>query len=533
MIYKFNQFTLDTDQFLLIAKETPVPVEPLVFDLLVYLIEHRNRVISRDELLDNLWKGKVVTSSALGARLKDVRKAVQDDGNSQKTIKTLHGRGYQFIAEVSMLTSMSSTEEAVASSSSITLPDKPSIVVLPFNNLSGDLDQDFFSDGITEDIITELSRFKTLFVIARNSAFRISEKNLDPREIGEALGVQYLVEGSVRRAGNSLRITAQLIESKTGNHIWAERYDRKLKDIFELQDEVVNSIVAVLPGRVQEDVVDRALRKPTENMKAYELMLQGKAYRDQLSVEGNAKARECCEKAIELDPLYARAYMYLSDSIIVDSWLGAASEETPGQALELARKAAKLDGKDVYIQDHLGFGYLSQGMWQEAEAQFNKTVAKIVNEAESLAWCGYAYLLLGKPEKARDIVLDAMRLDPLHPPTLSWILGQVYFFEQRYEEVIELLIGEALLNSLAHAFLAGSYAQLGRAKEAQMALDSFITARRLEFKDRKLTIQEDNIESLAGGFKKMWREVSSWEKISDGLKKAGLKDTPSTERSIE
>ena len=527
MIVKFNQFTIDTDQFLLMVNEKPVPIEPLAFNLLVYLIEHRNRVVTKDELLDNLWKGKVVTDSALSVRLKDARKAVQDDGNNQKTIRTLHGRGYQFVAEVSVqpnLPSLNFTQITVANSKS--LLEKPSIAVLPFNNLGSDPEQDYFSDGMTEDIITGLSRYKTLFVIARNSSFRFKGESSDIKTIGETLGVQYLVEGSVRRAGNRIRITVQLVESETGNYIWAERYDRNLEDIFDLQDEVANSIVAVLPGRVQEDVVGRASRKPTENMKAYELMLQGKAYRDQLSAEGNASVRDCCEKALEIDPLYARAYMYLSDSYIVDQWLGLGTKETSGLALELARKAAKLDGNDVYIQDHLGFGYLSQGMWQEAEAQFNKTLAKIVNEAESMAWCGYAFLLLDKPEKARDVVLDAMRLDPLHPPTLNWILGQIYFFEGRFEDVVELMIGEALLNSLAYAFLAGSYAQLGRMKEAQAALDSFISARRLEFQSRNMSIRDDGIESLVASFKQMWRNPLIWEKLVDSLRIASLKNSP-------
>ena len=186
-------------------------------------------------------------------------------------------------------------------------PDKPSIAVLPFTNTSGDPDQAYFSDGICEDIIAELSRFHALFVVARNSSFRFRDSELGVQEIGQALGVQYVVEGSVRRSGNRVRIVAQLIDAETEKQIWGERYDRELEDIFAVQDEVTRSVVAVLPGRIQEDVVDRAARKPTENMKAYELMLQGKAYRDMLSAEGNAGARRCCEKALELDPRYARA----------------------------------------------------------------------------------------------------------------------------------------------------------------------------------------------------------------------------------
>ena len=402
-------------------------------------------------------------------------------------------------------------------------PDKPSIAVLPFTNMSGDLQQEYFSDGISEDLITELSRFKTLFVIARNSSFRFKGERIDIKAAGESLGVQYLVEGSVRRAGNRVRISAQLIDTTTGNHIWAERYDRELEDLFTVQDEVTKSIVAVLPGRVQEDVADRAARKPTQNMKAYEFMLQGKAYRDKLSAEGNARARECCEKAIELDPRYARAYMYLSDSYIVDQWLGLLDPASSGLGLQIARQAVALDGQDVYIQDHLGFGYLSQGMWQEAGVQFDKTLSKIVNEAESMAWCGYAYLLLDQRDKAREVVKEAMRLDPLHPSTMDWILGQINYFDEQYENVVSLMVGEAQLNSLAHAFLTSAYAHLGHVEQAQSALRGFISQRKQEFGSRGIQAGEATCTSLANAYRVMWRNPDYFDHLIEGLHLAGLK----------
>jgi TolB-like protein len=401
-------------------------------------------------------------------------------------------------------------------------PDKPSIAVLPFTNMSGDPEQEYFSDGISEDIITELARFRTLFVIARNSSFGFKGEKIDIKRVGRTLGVQYVVEGSVRRAGNRVRITAQLIEVETGNHIWAERYDRDLEDIFTVQDEVTRNIVAVLPGRVQEDVANRASRKPTGNMKAYELMLQGKALRDGLNAEDTAEARGLLEKAIELDPRYARAHMYLADTYVIDLWLGLATPEASGMSLQLSRRGAALDNNDAYIQDQLGFAYLCEGLWDDAEAQFHKALSKIVNEAESMAWCGYGFMLLGKHDKARDVVLEAMRLDPLHPPALDWILGQVHFFAKRYDDVVQLLIGEALLNSLAHAFLVGAYAHLGRDREARAALDAFITQRRCEFNSRNIVVEGDTIDELAGSYRMMWRDKADWEHLADGLRKAGL-----------
>jgi adenylate cyclase len=345
---------------------------------------------------------------------------------------------------------------------------------------------------------------------------------VDIKEVGRKLGVQYVVVGSVRRAGNRVRITAHLIEAETGNHIWAERYDRELDDLFAVQDEVTRSIVAVLPGRVQADVAERAARKPTNNMKAYELMLQGKALRDSLNAEDTAQARKLLEKAIALDPRYARAHMYLADTYVVDLWLGLATADASGISLKLSRKAAALDGNDVYIQDQLAFAYLCEGLWEDAEAQFEKTLSKIVNEAESMAWCGYGFMLLGQHEKARDIVLEAMRLDPLHPPMLDWILGQINYFAKRYEDAVRVLMGAALLNSLAHAFLVGAYSHLGRVDEAHKALEAFVAERRREFSSRNIVAEGDTIRTLASGYRKMWRNEADWDQFIGGLRKAGL-----------
>lgn len=402
--------------------------------------------------------------------------------------------------------------------------EKPSIAVLPLANLSGDPEQEYFSDGITEDIITELSRFKTLYVIARHSSFAFKGKEIDIWSLGQKLNVQYVIMGSVRRAGERVRITAQLIDTHSGNHIWAERYDRNMEDIFVVQDEVTRSIVAVLPGLVQEDVAERASRSQTDNMKAYEYMLRGKSLRDGLNAEDTAAARQLFEKALKLDPRYARAYMYLADTYVVDTWLGLAPLGASDTSLELARKGALLDNNDVFIQDQLGFAFLCKGLWNDAEVQFDKTLSQIVNEAESMAWCGYGFLSLGHHEKAREVVLEAMRLDPLHPPSLNWILGQIYYFECKYEDAVRVLMGEALLNSLAHAFLAGALAHLGRMAEAKAALKNFIEKRHQEFQSRNINIESDNLNSLAGGYRVIWKKDDDWAHFTDGLRKAGLRD---------
>jgi TolB-like protein/Tfp pilus assembly protein PilF len=390
--------------------------------------------------------------------------------------------------------------------------------------MSDDTEQQYFSDGISEDIITGLSKFRTLLVVARNSSFQFRQSKLSDSEIAKKLGVEYLVEGSVRRSGNRVRISAQLIAADTGRQLWADRFDRDLEDIFDVQDEVTRNIIAVLPGRVQHDVALRSTDKPTENMKAYELLLQGKALRDGLNPEDTARAKQCFEKVLQLDPNYARAYMYLADTYVVDLWLGLADEDAAEQALRIARKGAALDNNDVYIQDQLGYAYLCARMWDQADAQFERTLSRIVNEAESMAWCGYGFLLLSRHEKAYEVVVEAMRLDPLHPPSLAWILGQVYFFLGRYEDAIGALMGEAHLNSLADAFLVAAYAHSGRQSEAEAALQEFIRNRHAELSSRGLLRDTDSVADLAEGFKAMWRNPNDWDLLLSGLRRAGLSD---------
>lgn len=401
---------------------------------------------------------------------------------------------------------------------------KPTIAVLPFHNLSDDPEQLFFSDGIAEDVITGLSRFRTLQLVSRNASFRFRDKEIDPTEIATALGADYLVEGSVRKAGSRVRVSVQLADASSGTQLWSDRYDRELEDVLEVQDDVARSIVAVLPGRVQHDVADRSARKPEDEMKAYELMLKGKALRDGLNARDTAKARALLERAVSLDPSLARSFMYLSDTYVIDLWLGLADADATHHVLHIARKGAALDNRDVYIQDQLGFAYLCAGLWREAEAQFEKTLSLIENEAESMAWCGYAFLLLGKPEKARDVVSEAMRLDPLHPPAIDWIMGQVEFFLEDFEAALGRLMGEARLNSLATAFVAASYAKLGRRAEAEVALLDFIAERRDELMSRGIQTKEETVPSLARGYRSMWRRQEDFERLAAGLRAAGLPD---------
>lgn len=243
MRYVFEDFAFDTERREMHRGEVPLPVAPQVFDLLEYLIRNRERVISKDELINAVWSGRIISDEALTTRLNVARKAIGDNGLEQRSIKTFPRKGFRFVGEVH---EEPTSGGAVLAATPLVLPDKPSIAVLPFTNLSSDPEQEYFADGLVEDIITGLSRSKTLFVIARNSTFTYKGKSVDIKRVGRELGVRYVLEGSVRKAGARIRVTAQLIDSATDAHLWADKFDRDLEDIFDLQDELTSNVVGAL-----------------------------------------------------------------------------------------------------------------------------------------------------------------------------------------------------------------------------------------------------------------------------------------------
>ena len=260
--FRFGVYEIDFGAGEVRKAGVPVPVEPQVFDLIALLASRPGELVSRDEVIEAVWHGRIVSESAIATRINAARAALGDDGKAQKMIQTVPRRGFRFVGG------------ALDSTPDLTLPDKPSIAVLPFENMSGNPEQEFFSDGIADDIITELARYDELFVIARNSSFAFKGRSVDVRKIARELGVQFVLEGSVRRAGGRVRVTAQLIDTASGNHVWADRYDRELEDIFAVQDEITAVIVNTLVGKVMRSHFDRALLKAPENMDAYDHALR-------------------------------------------------------------------------------------------------------------------------------------------------------------------------------------------------------------------------------------------------------------------
>ena len=307
MKFCFADHTLDTERRELYRGSEPIAVEPQVFDLLIYLMENRDRVVSKDDLIASVWGGRIVSDSTLTSRINAARKAVGDSGEEQKLIRTIARKGLRFVGEVR--TQPTGTEPADASGlppdqvhersrPALPLPDRPAIAVLPFINMSGDPEQEYFSDGISEDIITALSKLRWFFVIARNSSFIYKGKAVHMKQVAEELGVGYVVEGSVRKSGDRVRITAQLNDVATGSHIWAEHYDRGLADVFAVQDEITEAIVAAIEPQLYAAENFRAQRKPPDSMDAWDLVMRALSHYWRVTRQDNVVAQALLEKAI-------------------------------------------------------------------------------------------------------------------------------------------------------------------------------------------------------------------------------------------
>ncbi|HYZ27093.1 MAG TPA: adenylate/guanylate cyclase domain-containing protein [Geminicoccaceae bacterium] len=341
--------------------------------------------------------------------------------------------------------------------------DKPSIAVLPLVNMSGDPEQEFFADGLTEDIITELSRFRDLFVISRNSAFVHKGKPVRVQEVAAAFGVQYVVEGSVRKVGSRVRITVQLIDAETDRHVWAERYDRDLEDLFAIQDEVTAAIVATLPGRVEAATHDRAKRKPTDNMAAYECVLAGKILHHRSSPNDNASALEMLERAIALDPKYAHAHAWKA-CVLGQAWVHGWCEDRDatfrrvGEELQIA---LALDDNDSDMHRILAAWNLVQHHYDKAMYHQERALSLnpnndliVVQQGEILTW-------LGRPDEGIEWIRKAMRLNPYHPERYWSHLGRAYYVARCYPEAIEAFGRITSPDHTHHAFLAAACAQIG------------------------------------------------------------------------
>src|SRR5213594_584222 len=341
------------------------------------------------------------------------------------------------------------------------LPDKPSIAVLPFTNMSSDPEQEYFSDGITEDLITDLSKLSALFVISRKSVFLYKGKAVKPEQVSKELGVRYMLEGSIRKAGTWVRITAQLVDATNGYHLWAERYDRDLQDIFAVQDEITKKIVFALEVKLTAGEQQRVGRAPTNNMEAYDYYLRGRQYHELTTEETNAQAREMFEKAVTLDPNFATAYAYLGWTYFENWTLGWSQDpQTLERAFVLAQQAIALDSALSDGHRLLGIVHLWKKQYEQAITTVKRAIALDPNSADG--YVGLADILnwAGRPEEALHLIEKAMRLNPQYPPWYLWDLGHAYYLVGRYEEAIVALKQMLIRNPdfmPAHAYLCVIY----------------------------------------------------------------------------
>ena len=424
----FAGLVLDVDRRELTRDGIGVAMEPQVFDLLVYLVRQRDRVVTKDELLASVWGGRIVSESTIAARLNAVRKAIGDGGDLQRLVRTYPRKGVRFVGDVQERTATHQVRERSRASG------KPCLAVLPFANLSGDPAQEYFSDGITEDLITELSRNHGFDVVARNSSFAFRNAG-DVRRIGHDLGADYIVEGSVRRIGAQLRITAQLSEAEEGRELWAERYDRGVEEVFEVQAAIAATVAARLEPEVGIAEQRRVARKPGQALKAWDYFRLGTKSFYSASPEANAEAQRLLRKAIEVDPELAQAHAFLSYAIVLSMvyFEVEPNEARLAEAMQSGRKAVELDERDALCRFMYGRALIAAGRYGEALDELE--TAREANPNLAVVHCGLGDSLAfaGRISEAIPYFETAIEMSPHDPMRWAFL---------SYRALAHLLTGE-------------------------------------------------------------------------------------------
>jgi TolB-like protein/DNA-binding winged helix-turn-helix (wHTH) protein len=550
--YCFEAYTLDLRRGCLRKVDREIDLRPKSFEVLRHLVENAGRLVSKDELVKTVWPDVLVTDESLTQCVSEVRRALGD--GEQRLIKTVPRRGYLFAASVSSYPAeravfnapkadasaqakaqdpgqqrlktiaeltrghgASLDEISGKSAPALTLPDTPSIAVLPFQNMSGDLEQEYFADGVVEEIITALSRFRHLFVIARNSSFTYKGRSVDVKQVGRELGVRYVLEGSVRKVANKVRITGQLVDTSLGTHFWADRFDGSLEDIFDLQDQVTACVVGAIAPRLEQAEIERAKRKPTESLDAYDLYLRGIASIYQYTKKGFEDALHLFYQAIELDPDFATPYgmavrCYARHK--ADGWTTDRVRQT-AETARLAQVAAKLGKDDAVALCNGGFGLAYVvGDLDNGAAMIDRALLLNPNLAAAWTYGGWVWIWRGEPEVALNHFARAMRLNPLDPNAFSTQAGMAsaHFFAGRHDEAsswAERSTREQAGHTPPLRILAASSALAGRLEDARAAIGRL---RQLEPTFR--------ISDL--GDRIPLRRPQDLATFADGLRRAGL-----------
>ncbi|MEJ2142382.1 MAG: tetratricopeptide repeat protein [Gammaproteobacteria bacterium] len=486
-------------------------VEPRVMDLLVCLASQPGEVISREDLESQVWSGMVVGYDALSSAMIKLRKAFHDDSRHPQVFQTVSKKGYRLIAEVRPAGSAleekgqrtinyfnnrswqlgigvslalifvaifyASTDHTAETSDVVEIP---SIIVLPFVNRSDDQGQEYFSDGITEDIITDLSRISNLQVMASNTSFRYKGQVVKPEEINKELGVHFMLEGSVRKAGGKLRINSQLIDTRNGYHVWAERFDRDLDQVFAVQDELTRNIVNALAVKLTDQEETSLARVSTNNFQAYEHFLLGQKYARERTREGFNRARDEFREAIKLDPQYARSYGALA--IVLSRMATNAFTDSPvefeDRALEMARKAVELNNTLPHAYWALSFVHMYRNEFKEAEKYVTQALAIAPNYADGYGLLALIHNRLGNADKAIELIQKGMKLNPHYTWDYPYNLGRAYYYKGNYDKAIELLRTALARNEFTmqpRLYLTASLSAAGMMDDAEWEVEQILT----------------------------------------------------------
>jgi TolB-like protein/Flp pilus assembly protein TadD len=469
--FRFSNCELDTTRHQLLVGGVERAAEPQVFDLLRHLLENPDRLISHDELIEKIWQGRIVSDSAVSARISAARSAIGDDGARQSMIKTVPRRGFQFVAEVEVLPEGSQTPQPSQ------LPEKPSIAVLALENLSGDPEQEYFSDGIAEDITAALSRFQELFVIARNSSFTYKGLTVTTKQVADDLGVKYILEGSVRRARDKVRVTVQLIDAQTDRNIWADHYDRGLDDIFAVQDEITRQVVAAVAPETLNAEIAHATVKLDVDLTDWERVMKARWLMGKITRRHNDAAAALLAETIANAPHMAIAHSFSALCYVNDLLHGWNLDPTSAivRAGAAAQRAVDLDDNDASAFAVLGLAGTYARNYDDALEHLAHAIRLNANLANAYGMLAVVHGFMGEYEKSVQAMETAFTLSPRDRGKLFWLAGKGIgaYITKRYEEVIDnarAMLRENPNFGAAHRHLAAALAMVDRDKEAADAM---------------------------------------------------------------
>jgi TolB-like protein/Flp pilus assembly protein TadD len=447
-----------------------------------------------------------------------LRRILGEKAHGANWIETLPRRGYRYIGPaIPIVNPVTPPSPAVPTPA----PEKPSVAVLPFSSVGFGARHKYFADGLVEDIITALSRFKSLFVIARNSSFAYKNKAIDTKFVGRELGVRYLVEGSIRKTGTSLRVAVRLIDAESAYHLWSERYDRELQDVFIVQDEIARAVVSALPGRVEDAGRNIAVRKPTSSITAYDLVLLGNEQWRRLTPRDLAEARERFVAAIALDPNYARAHANVAWTIVCETFLEARTATTLDDALRQIATALDIDDDDAWSHAVFAQVLFLRKEDNGAEAHFKRALALNPNDADIAAVFANILVYWGRWREALEWIGTAKRLNPFSPNLYHWYHALALYSGRRYQDAIETLKEARSFHVWSHGLMAACYAQIDMRTEARSELNRFVAERRRELHQNGEAAPVNDLD-LARARADRYRNARDREHFIDGLRKAGL-----------